>query len=76
MVDIEERRPAYPGVEIAVRIAGPGETLPLAALLGAGRLIANAHAMGGVKPVEIRRKELRELLIAHPRVGLKAYQAV
>jgi CRP-like cAMP-binding protein len=65
-----------PRGEITVRIAGPGESLPLAALLGSGKLITTAYAMTDLRGMEIPRDKLRELLLQQPAIGMKVYQAM
>jgi len=62
--------------EVTVRIAGPGESLPLAALLGSGRLITTAHAMTDVRAFEMRCADFADLARRRPEIGMKVYQAV
>lgn len=62
--------------EVTVRIAGPGETLPLASLLGDGRLITNAYAMGEVQAVAIPCSAFLDLCQRHPEIGLHVYRFV
>jgi CRP-like cAMP-binding protein len=65
-----------PQGEITVRIAGPGESLPLAALLGSGKLLTNAYTMTDLRGMEIPHDKLRELLLQQPEIGMKVYRAV
>ena len=62
--------------EITVRVAGPGECLPIAALLGERALITTAYAMTDLQVVEIPEAPLRSVLQGHPRVGHLVYRAV
>ena len=65
-----------PQGEITVRIADPGESLPLAALLGSGQLITTAYAMSDLSGMEITRDVFSELLRRQPEIGMSVYQAV
>ncbi len=65
-----------PQGEITVRIADPGESLPLAALLGSGQLITTAYAMSDLSGMELPRDAFIELLHRQPEIGMSVYQAV
>ena len=67
---------ASPQGEITVRIAGPGESLPLAALLGSGRLITTAYTLTDLRGMEMPRGTFQELIRQHPEIGMKVYQAI
>ncbi|MBI4200283.1 MAG: Crp/Fnr family transcriptional regulator [Chloroflexi bacterium] len=62
--------------EITVRIAGPGESFPLAALVGSGNLITSASAMTDMELLAIPRTTLLELCAADPAIGMGVYQAM
>jgi CRP-like cAMP-binding protein len=65
-----------PQGEITVRIADPGESLPLAALLGSGELITTVFAMSDLSGMEIPKDAFSELLRRQPEIGMSVYQAV
>jgi CRP-like cAMP-binding protein len=68
---------AHSGVgEITVRIAGPGESFPLAALLGSGNLITSVEAMTDMQLIAIPRSRLLALFAEEPEIGMKIYEAV
>jgi hypothetical protein len=68
---------AHSGVgEITVRIAGPGESFPLAALLGSGNLITSVEAMTDMQLIAIPRLRLLALFAEEPEIGMKIYEAV
>ena len=62
--------------QLTVRVAGPGETLPLAALLGSGRLITTPHTLTDVRAMMIPREQLLMLCDENPSIGMKIFQAV
>ena len=62
--------------EITVRIAGAGEALPLAALLGERRLITSAHAMTDVEAILVPSQQLDVLCARRLEIGFKTYRAV
>ena len=57
--------------EIAVRIAGPGEAFPLAALLGSGTLITSGEALTDMEVLAIPRSELLMLCSKDTEIGMK-----
>lgn len=67
---------ASPQGELTVRIAGPGESLPLAALIGSGRLITSAYAMSQLRGLEIPCSRFCELMLKQPQMGLRVYQNI
>ena len=61
--------------EIAVRVAGPGESFPLAVLLGEGTLITAGEAISQMRVLEIPRGPLLELCAKEPATGMAIYAA-
>lgn len=61
---------------LSLRIAGPGESFPLAALVGSGTLISSATAMTDVRLLAIPRSVLLGLCAAQPEVGMSVYRTV
>ncbi len=61
---------------LSLRIAGPGESFPLAALVGSGTLISSATAMTDVRLLAIPRSVLLDLCDAQPKVGMAVYRTV
>ena len=59
--------------EIAVRVAGPGESFPLAALLGTGALITSAEALTDMDLLAIPRSELLEFCSTELEIGMRIY---
>ena len=59
-----------------MRVAGPGETLPLATLTGAGTLITNARTMGELRAVAMPSQAFRQLCNDAPEIGMCVYQAI
>ena len=59
--------------EITVRIAGAGESFPLAALLGAGTLITSGKALTDLELLRISRSKLMELCSQDPEIGMRVY---
>ena len=59
--------------EITVRIAGPGEIFPMAALVGLGKLITSAIALTDIEVVRIPRSKLVALFSRQPAIGLSVY---
>lgn len=59
--------------EIAVRVAGPGESFPLAALLGTGALITSAEALTDMDLLAIPRSELVEFCSTELEIGMRIY---
>ena len=62
--------------DITVRVAGPGESFPLAAMLGAGTLITSATAMTDMKMLAIPRSSLFGLCAEDPEIGMRIYAAI
>jgi hypothetical protein len=62
--------------DITVRIAGPGESFPLASLVASGVLITSIRAMTDMSLMTIPRDQLLELCRENPDVGMKIYAAV
>ena len=62
--------------EIAVRIAGPGETFPLAALLASGTLITSGEALTDMELLTIPRAALLELCVRDTQIGMGIYSAI
>jgi CRP-like cAMP-binding protein len=62
--------------EVTVRIAGPGESFPLAALIGSGELITSAEAVTDMELLEIPRASLKALCSERPDIGIKLYAAI
>ncbi|MBI4497053.1 MAG: cyclic nucleotide-binding domain-containing protein [Chloroflexi bacterium] len=62
--------------ELTVRVAGVGESLPLAALIGDGTLITKAVALSEVRLAVIPRAALLDLCAAHPDIGMHLFRAV
>lgn len=65
-----------PKGQVTIRIAGAGESLPLAALLGEGDLISTATAMTEVKAVEIPCSAFQKLCRQRPDIGERVYRAI
>ena len=59
--------------EIAVRVAGPGESFPLAVLLGEGTLITAGEALNPMRVLEIPRASLLELCSQDAATGMAIY---
>lgn len=59
--------------EITVRIAGHGESFPLAALVGSGILITSAKALTDMELLAIPRPGLLALCSQNPEIGLRIY---
>lgn len=62
--------------EITVRIAGPGESFPLAVLAGAGTLITSAKALTDMELLTISRSGLFSLCAQGPEIGMRIYANV
>ena len=62
--------------EISVRIAGPGETFPLAALVGSGMLVTSIDVVTELELLVIPRAALLELFSENPELGMCIYSAV
>ena len=62
--------------EISVRIAGSGETFPLAALVGSGSLVTSVEALTDTELLVIPRPSLLQLFKENPELGMSIYSAV
>ena len=62
--------------DITVRIAGPGESFPLAGLVGSGHLITTAEAMTDMQLVAIARSALIDLCLEDTEIGMRMYAAI
>ena len=62
--------------EIAVRITGPGESFPLAALLGSGTLITSGEALTDMELLAIPRSELLLLCSRDTAIGMRLHSNV
>jgi CRP-like cAMP-binding protein len=58
---------------LTARIAGPGESLPLAALLGDGRLITTVKASTDMTVWQVNRLVLKEHFRTHCATGAHVY---
>ncbi len=61
--------------EIAVRVAGPGEAFPLAALLASGMLITSGEALTDMELLTIPRGPLLDLCSTDTQIGMGIYSA-
>ena len=61
--------------EIAVRVAGPGESFPVAALFGGGALITEGRAITDLDVLAIPRSSLLVLCSKNPVLGMNVYKA-
>lgn len=59
---------------LTARMAGPGESFPLAALLGDGRLITTVKASTDMKVWQVDRSELINHFDRHPAVAREVYE--
>ena len=62
--------------ELTVRIAGPGESLPLAALIGDGTLLTTALAFSDLRALVLPRERLLTLCAERPDIGMQIFLAV
>lgn len=62
--------------QITVRIAGPGESFPLATLLGSGSLITTVTAMTDMELLAIPRFDLLSLWQGNPTLGMRMYATI
>ena len=62
--------------EITVRIVGPGESFPLASIVGSGGLITTAKAMTDMEVLAIARSALVDLCYENTEIGTRIYAAV
>lgn len=77
ILDGEARLTAHAEIgEIAVRIAGPEESFPLAVLLGEGILITAGEALTDMELLELPRLPLLDLFSQDHQIGIGIYAAV
>jgi CRP-like cAMP-binding protein/nucleotide-binding universal stress UspA family protein len=62
--------------EVTVRIAGPGESFPLAALLGSGTVITSGKALTDMELLAIPRSALLELCSTDLAIAARLYSAI
>ena len=62
--------------EITVRIAGSGESFPLASLLESGTMITTAEAVTDLELLAILRSDLMALCTREPEIGMRIYSNV
>jgi CRP-like cAMP-binding protein len=62
--------------EITVRVVGPGESFPLAALIESGTLVTTAKAMTEMELIAIPCAQLRELCTRDTDLGMRIYMAI
>lgn len=62
--------------EITLRVAGPGEALPLASVLGEGRLVTTAQAITDIRALRFSRHRFMELCAARPDIGAHIYRSI
>jgi CRP-like cAMP-binding protein len=60
---------------MTVRIAGPGESFPLASLVGYGMLITSVRAMRDMDVWELDRQPLLDLCHRRPEIGARIFAA-
>ncbi len=61
---------------LALRIAGPGETIPLSALVGDGTLVSTAVAIGNVLAFQVPVTAVQRLCEEYPDVGASLYRQI
>jgi len=61
--------------EVTVRIAGPGDSFPLATMVGTGIHITSAEAMTDMEVLALPTAALRALFEQHPEIGMRMYAA-
>ena len=77
IIDGKAELSAHSGVgEITVRVAGAGESFPLAALIGSGILITTATAMTDMILLAIPRDDLLALCSEDTDIGLRIYTTI
>ena len=62
--------------QLTVRIAGSGESLPLALLIGEGNLITSAIALSDLEAFVMPRARFFELCAERPDIGMALFQAI
>ena len=62
--------------DITVRVAGPGESFPLAALIGSGTLITSVRAMTDMELLAIPCSRLRALCSENSEIGMHIYKEI
>ena len=62
--------------DVTVRIVGPGESFPVAALVGSGALVASVKADSAMEVLAIPQAELLALCSENPEIGMPLFAAV
>jgi len=62
--------------EITVRVVGPGESFPLATMIGQGVLITSVEALTDMDLLAISTSNLQNLCEVRPDIGMHIYRAV
>ena len=62
--------------DIAARVAGPGDSFPLAVLVGSGNLITSAQAITDMEVFRLGRSDLESLCNQNPEIGMRVYRNV
>ena len=62
--------------EITVRVAGPGESFPLAVIIGTGVLITSIEALTDMDLLAISKTNLQRLCERRPDIGMHVYREV
>ena len=76
IIDGEAQLTAQSGVgEISVRVAGPGDSFPMAALLGSGILITTGEALTDMDVLAISTVSLSRLCSDDAEIGRNVYRA-
>ncbi|MBI4305217.1 MAG: cyclic nucleotide-binding domain-containing protein [Chloroflexi bacterium] len=60
---------------MTVRVAGPGESFPMASLVGYGMLVTSVRAMTGMTVWELDRSRLLDLCQERPEIGARIFAA-
>lgn len=61
---------------LPLRNAGPGETIPLSALVGNGRLVTTAVAVSGVLAYQLPVAHVQRLVDQYPDVGASLFRQI
>ncbi|MBI2166216.1 MAG: universal stress protein [Chloroflexi bacterium] len=62
--------------ELTVRITGPGECFPVAALVGSGTLVSSTRALTDMEMLAIPRARLVDLFYGSPEIGVRVYERI
>ena len=62
--------------EVTVRIVGPGESFPVASLVGSGALVTSVKASTAMELLAIPQAELLALCSENPEIGMRLFAAV